>query len=182
MANRRFLALSFGLCISILTQSAASAQQVDFDRDIRPILSNNCFACHGPDENARQAELRLDDKDSVFAQRDVALIQPHKATASELFRRIASTDENEMMPPADFRKKLTSKQVELIRKWIDQGAEWKQHWAWTAPNRPEVPKSGKRGVSNAIDSFVLQQLTEEALAMSEPADRVTLIRRLSFDF
>ena len=181
MANRHFPALVFGLCIATLTPSAASAQQVDFDRDIRPILSNHCFACHGPDENARQAELRLDDKDSVFAQRDVALIQPGKAAASELFRRISSTDENEMMPPADFRKRLTSKQIELIRQWIDQGAEWKQHWAWTAPNRPEVPKSGKRGVSNAIDSFILQQLTEEALAMSEPADRVTLIRRLSFD-
>ena len=112
MANRHFTALAFGLCIATLTHSAASGQQVDFDRDIRPILSNNCFACHGPDENARQAELRLDDKDSVFAQRDVALIQPGKAAASELFRRISSTDENEMMPPADFRKRLNSKQIE----------------------------------------------------------------------
>lgn len=180
MTNRRILVLCFGFSLGTLAHSAVFAQQVDFDRDIRPILSNNCFACHGPDENARQAELRLDDKDSVFLKRDVALVQPGKSAASELYRRISATDETEMMPPADFRKKLTRTQIELIKKWIDQGAEWKQHWAWTAANRPEVPKIGKN-VKNAIDNFVVQKLKTEKLTMSKPADRVTLIRRLSFD-
>ena len=181
MANRRILGLSFVFSVAALSLTTVSAQQVDFDRDIRPILSNNCFACHGPDENTREAELRLDDKDSVFADRDAPLIQPGKAASSELFRRISSTDENEMMPPADFRKKLTGQQIELIEKWIDQGAEWKQHWAWTAPNRPQVPKAGQNGVLNPIDNFIIRQLTDEGLTMSQPADRVTLIRRLSFD-
>ena len=181
MANRRILGLSFVFSVAALSLTTVSAQQVDFDRDIRPILSNNCFACHGPDENTREAELRLDDKDSVFADRDAPLIQPGKAVSSELFRRISSTDENEMMPPADFRKKLTGQQIELIEKWIDQGAEWKQHWAWTAPNRPQVPKAGRNGVLNPIDNFIIRQLTDEGLTMSQPADRVTLIRRLSFD-
>ena len=181
MANPRILGLSFVFSVAALSLTTVSAQQVDFDRDIRPILSNNCFACHGPDENTREAELRLDDKDSVFADRDAPLIQPGKAASSELFRRISSTDENEMMPPANFRKKLTSQQIELIKKWIDQGAEWKQHWAWTAPNRPQVPKAGRNGVLNPIDNFIIRQLTDEGLTMSQPADRVTLIRRLSFD-
>ncbi|MBA61380.1 MAG: hypothetical protein CMJ76_03350 [Planctomycetaceae bacterium] len=181
MTKRRILVLSFGLCIATLMHTVVSAQQVDFDRDIRPILSNNCFACHGPDENARQAELRLDDKDSVFAGRDIALIQPGNSATSELFRRIASTDENEIMPPADFRKKLTSQQIDLIKRWIDQGAEWKQHWSWTAPNRPQVPQADQKAVANAVDNFIFQQLEQDGLSISSPADRVTLIRRLSFD-
>ena len=127
MITRRILSVSIGLYIAAFSSSLLQAQEVDFDRDIRPILSNNCFACHGPDQNTREAELRLDDKDSVFSDRDTPLITPGKSSASELFRRISSTDENEMMPPAGFRKKLTDDQIELIKNWIDQGAEWKQH-------------------------------------------------------
>ena len=181
MITRRILSVSIGLYIAAFPSSLLQAQEVDFDRDIRPILSNNCFACHGPDQNTREAELRLDDKDSVFSDRDTPLITPGKSSASELFRRISSTDENEMMPPAGFRKKLTDDQIELIKNWIDQGAEWKQHWAWTAPNRPAVPQAPKNKTSNSIDNFVLAELSREGLNMSSAADRVTLIRRLSFD-
>ncbi|MGC6448901.1 MAG: DUF1549 domain-containing protein, partial [Pirellulaceae bacterium] len=181
MITRRILSVSIGLYIAAFSSSLLQAQEVDFDRDIRPILSNNCFACHGPDQNTREAELRLDDKDSVFSDRDTPLITPGKSSASELFRRISSTDENEMMPPAGFRKKLTDDQIELIKNWIDQGAEWKQHWAWTAPNRPAVPQAPKSKTSNSIDNFVLAELSREGLNMSSAADRVTLIRRLSFD-
>ena len=181
MITRRILSVSIGLYIAAFPSSLLQAQEVDFDRDIRPILSNNCFACHGPDQNTREAELRLDDKDSVFSDRDTPLITPGKSSASELFRRISSTDENEMMPPAGFRKKLTDDQIELIKNWIDQGAEWKQHWAWTAPNRPAVPQAPKSKISNSIDNFVLAELSREGLNMSSAADRVTLIRRLSFD-
>ncbi len=183
MITRRAFSLTLGVFLATCLTSSLTlqAQQVDFDRDIRPILSNNCFACHGPDQNTREADLRLDDKDSVFANRDNPLITPGKSAASELFRRISSTDELEMMPPADFRKHLTSEQIELIKKWIDQGAEWKQHWAWTAPNRPAVPKASMNKVANAIDNFVLRELSREGLQMSSPADRATLIRRLSFD-
>ena len=117
MITRRAFSLTLGVFLATCLTSSLTlqAQQVDFDRDIRPILSNNCFACHGPDQNTREADLRLDDKDSVFANRDNPLITPGKSAASELFRRISSTDELEMMPPADFRKHLTSEQIELIK-------------------------------------------------------------------
>jgi hypothetical protein len=169
-------------------------QVVDFNRDIRHILSDNCYQCHGPDKNQRKAHLRLDTREGLFSNHDdLQIIVPGKPDQSELFRRITAKDKSERMPNLKSGKSLSARQVALIQKWIKQGAEWKGHWAYLKPTRPELPDpapipSPPRGegmgagfVANAIDRFVLAQLAEVDLRPSAEADRVTLIRRLYFD-
>ena len=114
---------------------------LDFDRDIRPILSDTCFKCHGPDENERQADLRLDTREGLFRTAEgVAVLSPGNLKKSELVQRIVSTDPDKQMPPPDSGRSLTPKQKDLIQRWVKQGAEWKQHWAFVAPSRPALPK------------------------------------------
>jgi hypothetical protein len=155
------------------------ADDVSFNRDIRPILSDNCFACHGPDISTRKAKLRLD-------QREVAIkagaIVPGKADQSEMIRRIFAEDEKERMPPKKAKKTLTSKQTELLKKWVEQGAVYQGHWAFIPPVRPELPAvKNDKWVKNPIDRFILGRLEQEGLQPSPEADRRTLARRLSFD-
>ena len=158
----------------------AKAGSVDFNREIRPILSDNCFACHGPDDATRKAKLRLDTKDGAFAKAGV--IVAGKAAESRLFKRISTKDPNAVMPPVAFGHKLTDKQIELIKRWIDEGAQWNEHWSFIAPKRPEVPAvTNKAWVKNPIDAFVLARLEKEGLKPSPEADRATLIRRVSLD-
>ena len=161
-----------------------SAQQktatVDFNREIRLIFSDNCFACHGPDEATRKAKLRLDTKDGAFAKTGV--IVAGKSAESRLVKRITSKDPNAVMPPADSGHKLTDKQIELVKRWIDEGAEWNEHWAFIAPRRLELPTVASKGwVKNPIDAFVLARLEKEGLKPAPEADRATLIRRVSLD-
>ena len=178
----------FVMVASLAAAPVLSADgKLDFARDIRPILSANCFKCHGPDDRQRQAELRLDTKDAAFADRDghFALVAG-KPDASELWKRIASADPDERMPPADSGKTLTEAQIALIRKWIDEGAVWSSHWAFVAPQRPALPAAGdpaaaQAWIRNPIDAFVLARLRKEGLQPSPEADRVTLLRRLSLD-
>ncbi len=165
--------------------SSAEPAKVAFNRDIRPILSDNCYACHGPDKNARQAELRLDVRDDALAELDsgATAIVPGKIEDSELVRRITSNDEFERMPPPEHPKRLTSKQIELLTHWVAQGAEYEPHWAYTPPVRPEVPAvDAKPGaLRNPIDHFIIAELRVEGLSPSEEADRRTLIRRVTLD-
>ncbi len=179
----RFTLIPFLFSGLVLFPVIASGQdKVSFDRQIRSILSNNCYQCHGPDEKARQADLRLDLEQGVFADRDLATVKPGDRSGSELFQRISSEDADLQMPPPDSSKKLNKDQVELIGRWIDEGAEWESHWAWTAPQQVAVPQPRKsRWVVNDIDRFVLTRLRESGFKPSEEADRVTLVRRLSFD-
>ena len=119
----------------------ASDGAVEFNRDIRPLLSDNCFQCHGPDQAKRKAELRLDIESAALALNDGAVrtarpIVPGDPAASELYRRIASTDADEQMPPADSGRKLSAEQIELVRRWIEQGAKWQGHWSFIPPRRP----------------------------------------------
>jgi hypothetical protein len=157
------------------------AQTVDFDRDIRPILSNHCYACHGPDAETREADLRLDVQANLFAVRDEPLITPGDVKNSQLIHRITSKDDAEQMPPADFLKPLSADQILLLQRWVKQGAQWKDHWAWTAPQRPRIPVLKHSFINNDIDRFVLAKLKDENVKPSKRADRVTLIRRLYFD-
>ena len=114
--------------------------RIDFARDVRPILSDNCFLCHGPAEDSREADLRLDDRESATMDRgDYAAIVPGDVASSELIQRITSAESHEAMPPPDSGKSLTPAQIDVLRRWIDQGAEWSMHWAFIAPERPEVP-------------------------------------------
>src|SRR5687767_14287628 len=127
---------------------AALPAKVDYNRDVRPILSDNCFACHGPDKNTRKADLRLDTKEGAFAALKGGgghVVVPGKADASELHRRIVTDDEDDLMPPAKFNKTLTERQKAILKKWIDQGAEWKGHWAYLPVQRPPVPAVDKPG-------------------------------------
>ncbi|MEX0716297.1 MAG: DUF1553 domain-containing protein [Planctomycetaceae bacterium] len=185
-------------CLAVFAADAPSAERtagdppkVDYNRDIRPILSDNCFRCHGPDAGERQADLRLDLRDEAIGERegyDPAIVPGHPEK-SPLFARVSSDDEFAVMPPPDSGKKLDKTHIELIRRWIAEGAEWRDHWAYVPPQRPEVPNieatrtleaSGSL-VRNEIDRFILAKLHEKKLAPSPEADRATLIRRLSFD-
>jgi hypothetical protein len=181
-------AFGAGLVAAVILPNAAHAQiengSIDFSRDIRPILSDTCFKCHGPDAEQRQADLRLDTRDGLFRNLDgVKVISPGNLKQSELVKRIDSTDPDEQMPPPDSGRALTAKQRDMIRKWVQQGAEWKQHWAFVVPKRPALPTklSRDKWPRNPIDSFVLARLDREGLHPSPDADRRTLIRRVTLD-
>jgi len=174
------------LCAIAMAALAAAPGAVDFDRDIRPILADNCFACHGPDEKPRMANLRLDVKDGMFADRGGRpVIVTGDAAASRLYQRISEKDKAKRMPPAYSERSLSEQQIELVRKWIDQGAKWEMHWAYIPPKRPEVPavQSTQNAAwpRNPIDNFILARLAREGLQPSPEADRATLLRRVSFD-
>ncbi len=162
----------------------AAEPQVDFNRDVRPVFSNICFECHGPDANERQTDWRLDTKEGAFQELDAGgfAIVPGKSAASEMYRRLTAEDPAERMPPEDFPKQPTKEQIENIKKWIDQGAKWRGHWAFEKPQQPQPPQvKHKDAVRNPIDNFVVSRLEAEGLTPSPQADRATLIRRVTFD-
>ena len=159
------------------------ARKIDFDREVRPILADNCFACHGPDEKQRMANLRLDVTEGLFADRGgYRIISPGASAQSKLYLKISSPDPAVRMPPVFANRTLSPEQIATIKQWIDQGAKWERHWAWIAPQRPSVPEvRDKTWPRNAIDNFVLARLEREGLKPSPEADRATLLRRVSFD-
>ena len=161
---------------------ADAEEPIDFDRDVRAILSDNCFQCHGPDQNARQADLRLDTEDGLLAPRsDNRIVVAGSADQSELFRRITAT-EGERMPPPESELSLTDEQIDAIRRWIESGAQWSGHWAFQPPERPPVPVVEHRDwPQNEIDHFVLARLEDEGLSPAPEASRETLIRRVTLD-
>jgi len=185
--DQRFLWIaSFALLSAWQTPARAGEplpEVVEFNRDIRPILSDRCFQCHGPDANQREAELRLDHKEGAFAMRDGrAVLVPGRPEESELYRRISSADQDMRMPPADEGKPLSQREQALFRRWIEQGAHWQKHWSLLAPRRPEVPSvRQKTWPRNAIDAFLLARLEREGLTPSPPADKEMLIRRVTLD-
>ncbi|MFP6763633.1 MAG: DUF1549 domain-containing protein, partial [Planctomycetaceae bacterium] len=167
--------------LSAVSSLSAADDPVDFNRDIRRILSDKCFACHGPDEKTREAELRLDLENAVFG-RDTKVIVRGRPGDSPLVTRIFSQDPDEQMPPASTNKPLSVAEKELLKRWVAQGAKWQTHWAYVPPVRhtpPVLTDSPAR--SSAIDRFVLDRLRTAGQTFAESADRVTLIRRLYFD-
>ncbi|RUL87359.1 PSD1 and planctomycete cytochrome C domain-containing protein [Tautonia sociabilis] len=166
-----------------LADDADPAAAVDYSRDIRPLLSDACFACHGPDQKSLKADLRLDQKASAFADRGgYAAIVPGDPEASELLHRIASDDELDQMPPPESNKRLTPEQVELFRAWIAQGAPWEEHWAFVTPTRPDPPAvEDESWVRNPIDRFILHRLDREGLRPSPEAEPEALVRRVFLD-
>jgi len=171
------------LIIGVLSPVGLLAGEIEFNRDIRPILSDKCFSCHGPDGSHREAELRLDDRESAILSRDGHhVITPGKPDSSELVSRITSNDEFSVMPPPEFGKPLTAEEIATLKQWIAEGAEYQQHWSLIAPERPEVPTVKKQSwVKTPVDAFILNRLEEEGVVPSDPANRSTLLRRLSFD-
>lgn len=171
---------SFALLIA---PAVAAENEIDFGRDIRPILSGKCFHCHGPDPESREAGLRLDVEDQAKAELDSGLtaVVPGNLDESELFARIITDDEFTRMPPPEIGKQLSDREVELFRKWIEQGAQYAPHWSFTVPQKHEVPKVKNTGwVKNDIDAFILKRLEEEGLTPNEQADKYALARRVSF--
>jgi hypothetical protein len=155
---------------------------VQFGRDILPILSAHCFACHGPDAQARKADLRLDVAEAALAQRDSGpALTAGSLDQSEVWQRIISTDESLVMPPPSTKKPLTDGQKELLKKWIEQGAKYQRHWSFSPPVKPEVPAADKPGwQQNPIDRFLLARMREKGLEPRPEASQPTLIRRVAF--
>ena len=164
--------------------TSAFGQAVDFESQIKPLLSDRCFACHGPDENARKADLQLHTREGAFAKLDdnLEVITPGKPLASELYRRITATDPDDLMPPPESKRKLSAGEKELIRRWIEQGAEWREHWAFVSVADVELPALGQTAwPKNEIDHFTLAKLREANVEPSPLAKREQRFRRLSFD-
>ncbi len=170
--------VSCGVCLFLLSLTLHSTTRaespISFARDIRPILSDSCFACHGPDENERQADLRLDVGSSAY---EMNAVVPRDLNESELWQRINSDDADAVMPPPKFHKPLNGEQRELIRRWIEAGAEYEQHWSFVAPNKVPVPD----GFDNPIDAFIQRGLNDAGLKMAPRAGRRTSIRRVTLD-
>jgi hypothetical protein len=161
-------------------QEKPAPPPVSFNRDILPILSNNCFACHGPDEKKRETKFHFDTKEGAFLK--PGIIEPGNAAESLLVEMITHPDPNERMPPPDSGHALTERQIELLKRWIDEGAKWDTHWAYTAPVRAEPPTVKESGwTRNPIDQFILARLEREGLKPSAEADKVTLLRRVTYD-
>ncbi len=177
--NRMRTIVSIVLALAMFSASAAS---VDYARDVLPILSDKCYHCHGPDESTRKAKLRMDTKEGALRLED-PLIQPGKGAASELVKRITTLDPDDKMPPPDSNRTLTAAQIELLKRWIDEGANWGQHWAFVPPARPSIPEGPqvKSQAKNPIDAFILARLQRESLAPSEEATRERWLRRVTLD-
>ncbi len=181
--------LTLVVVLFVTTRTATAADRPSFNRDIRPILADACFQCHGADERQRKAGLRLDVQEVAFkpAESGAIAIVPGKATESELIKRLLSKDDDVRMPPANSGKQITPQQIETLKRWIAEGAEYQGHWAFLPPVRPELPhlksqiSNLKSQISNPIDHFILTRIDQAGLKPSPEADKPTLIRRVTLD-
>lgn len=180
--TKNVLRPTFGLSLMLAIASPTLADEVSFNRDINPILSEYCYTCHGPDEAQRLGGFRLDQRESALLEADSGAfpIVPNHSSTSEVMARLISTDADLRMPPPEADKHLSGEQIELIKKWIDEGAEYEKHWAFVAPQRPKVPETGvwARG---PIDHFIHARLMKEGLSPAKETDRETLLRRVTLD-
>src|SRR4029453_9111402 len=157
-ASAALIALLSAASLKASAQASSSAPApLSFNRDIRPILSNNCFACHGPDEKKRETDFHFDTKEGMFLEEGIVV--PGSAAKSVLVKKITEPDPKDRMPPPDSGHALTDAQIALLKRWIDEGARWDTHWAYTAPSRPEPPAVRQtQWVRNPIDQFILARL------------------------
>jgi len=181
--RNRLLTSAAAVTLLAAVQAASGAATIDFNRDIRPLLSDNCFSCHGPDASHRKAKLRLDVEEGATSDLGgYQAVAPGQPEASELIARINASDPDDLMPPPDSGKSLADEEKRLLRAWIQSGAPWAQHWAYVPPTRHPVPAA--RDASwplSWVDDFIMARLEAEGLSPAPEADRVTLIRRLTFD-
>ena len=167
------------LFLGVFLSAACAAEPINFSRQIRPILSENCIACHGPDEKGRKGKLRLDDEqDAKRDRKGDFVILPGKPEQSELIQRIESTDPDDVMPPPKQHKTIAPAQLALLKEWIRQGAVWGRHWAYEPVVRPSVPKNGE---ANPVDAFLAERQKQEGLKWSAEAAKHVLIRRVALD-
>jgi Protein of unknown function (DUF1553)/Protein of unknown function (DUF1549)/Concanavalin A-like lectin/glucanases superfamily/Planctomycete cytochrome C len=177
------LLLAAGLLWGEPGLAGAQNREVEFNQDIRPILSDHCYTCHGPDKANRKTELRFDTQEGAFADLGgYRAIVPGDLAKSEMIRRVTAADEAIRMPPVYSGRSLTAHQIDLLSRWVEQGAEWQKHWSFIPPKPPELPTVKNRSwPHNAIDSFVLERLEREGLKPSGEAEPTTLIRRVTLD-
>ncbi|SIO66874.1 Planctomycete cytochrome C [Singulisphaera sp. GP187] len=179
---KRTAVIGAALFLSIVPALAWAAEgdgAIEYNRDVRPILAENCFSCHGPDSASRKADLRLDQRDPAIK---AGALTPGDLAGSELIQRIQSEERDEVMPPLATKKTLTAEQKQILKRWVESGAEYQPHWSLIAPTRPEPPVvKNEAWVRNPIDRFVLAKLEASGLAPAPEADRRTLARRLSLD-
>ncbi len=174
----------FVITLAAFARVSAATPAIQFNRDVRPILSDNCFACHGPDGNSRKGKFRLDTPEGVFEARPQhqPAVVPGKPEQSELWRRIVAKSADDLMPPPESHKVLKPEQKEILKKWIASGAQWQGHWAFIKPERPPVPRlKNNSWVRNPMDAFILTKLEGKGLKPAPEADRRTLARRLALD-
>ncbi len=180
--KHRFL---FLVVLLLVARTSAAADRISFNREIRPILSDACFQCHGPDDKQRKGGLRLDVKESALkaAESGATAIVAGKVDASELIKRLITTDENLRMPPKGSGKTISPQQIETLKRWITEGAEYQGHWAFIPPAKPSLPgiQNPKPETRNPIDAFIRARLEREGLTPAPEADKRTLIRRVSLD-
>ena len=174
------------LLLASLVVAGTGAAEVDFNRDVRPILSDKCFHCHGPDEQGRKAKLRLDTREGALRERDGArVILPGRGAESELLLRVLSPHADEVMPPPEAKiGRLTPAEIDTLRRWIDAGAPYQEHWAFVPPVAPALPPAELRAgpaARNGVDQLVFAALRRRNLAPQPEADRATLLRRVTFD-
>lgn len=185
LMSRGALALFWSLLPALLGAATARAGDIDYNRDVRPILANHCFKCHGPDDSARQSELRLDLRDAAVGSDTVSSLPAIVAGSpdeSEMIRRIFSDDADEQMPPPAANKPLSDEKKDVLKRWIAEGAEYRPHWAFVPPVEPVLPQVKlATWPRNPIDNFILARLEAEGLTPSLEADRYTLVRRLYLD-
>ncbi|MSQ92942.1 MAG: DUF1553 domain-containing protein [Gemmataceae bacterium] len=168
------LAVLLANCLPLCAQP-----KIEYNRDVRPILAENCFACHGPDSASRKASLRLDERDAAIK---MGALKPGNVKESALLDRIHASDPKEIMPPPKTLKKLTAVQKDILKRWISEGAEYQLHWSLLAPKRPPLPEvKNKEWVRNPVDRFILAELEKRGMTPNPEADRRTLARRLSLD-
>ena len=185
-SSKRKVIIWILLFVSILGfENKITANEISFSKQILPLLSNNCFECHGPDKEERKAGLRLDTHDGALMELKSGFnaLVPNNSSESELYLRIISEDSEEVMPPPESGKNLTVEEKELIKKWIDSGGEWGKHWAFEKPKKDEVPQTAEEGwkPNNPIDYFIHERLKEEGLTPEKEASKETIIRRLTLD-
>jgi len=183
MGIHRLLLVVWVCSLAVRAAAEPAGATVDFQREVRPILSDACFQCHGPDPSTRLAGLRLDQQDAAFGKRETGTpIVPGDVDASAVYQRITHSDPVRRMPPEYSNKKLEPEQIGLIRNWIEQGADWNEHWSFRTPTRPQTPAvKNEAWARNPVDRFILARLDQEGLEPAPEADKRTLARRASLD-
>jgi hypothetical protein len=180
MESRFYSLLIISILAALSQPELRGVEKLDFNQHIRPILSDNCFACHGFDAKHRKADLRLDVPEGAFAVNDgVQAIRPGDPAASALIQRILTQDEDEIMPPPDSHKKLTSQQIAVLKQWVTEGATYRKHWAFEAPVKFPTPAADT--VENEVDAFIQDRLKKEGLKPAPPATKPEQLRRVTLD-
>ncbi|HAC92522.1 MAG TPA: hypothetical protein DCF63_18115, partial [Planctomycetaceae bacterium] len=163
------------LLAAVAAAPSKGQDRLSYNRDVRPILADKCFSCHGADSAARKADLRLDQRDNAL---EMQAVVPGDIEASQLIARLVTDDQHELMPPPEIKKPITPTEIAILKQWIQEGAQYEAHWSFIKPQRPALPEvQNIQWIKNPIDRFVLSKMASLGLQPAQPADASTMIRR-----